>query len=141
MGAWSPSWRSGRSATWACFYFIRVADRFPRRSRRSLISYDAGRAGRILFAPSEQTIRTFENYQRAQTELSLVRHQPMETDMRNIVLTTATILLLATGMAHAQSGQGGYLGKNPGADLPAASTDVPPIHGSGQGGYLGENPG
>src|SRR5260221_228273 len=98
MGAWSRSWRSGRSATWAYFYFIRVADRSPRRSRRSLISYDAGRAGRILFALGEQTIRTFENYQRAQAALSPLQHQPMETDMRNIVLTTAAILLLATGM-------------------------------------------
>jgi hypothetical protein len=71
--------------------------------------------------------------------------KPMETMMRITILMTPIILLLAgSGAAVAQSGQGGYLGKNPGANLESASQDPvkpPPVQGSGQGGYLGENVG
>jgi hypothetical protein len=64
--------------------------------------------------------------------------------MRATMLMTPVFLLLAGGVALAQSGQGGYLGKNPGATLESASRDSvkpPPVHGSGQGGYLGEKAG
>lgn len=61
--------------------------------------------------------------------------------MRNILLTTTAILLLGTGMAFAQSGQGGYLGLNPGGHLATSTQPPPPEFGSGQGGYLGKNPG
>ncbi len=71
--------------------------------------------------------------------------EPMETMMRTTMLMTPIILLLAgSGAAFAQSGQGGYLGKNPGANLESASQDPvkpPPVDGSGQGGYLGEKVG
>lgn len=65
--------------------------------------------------------------------------------MRTTILMTPIILLLVGGgPAFAQSGQGGYLGKNPGANLESASQDrakPSPVQGSGQGGYLGENVG
>jgi hypothetical protein len=64
--------------------------------------------------------------------------------MRTTILMTPIFLLLAGGVAFAQSGQGGYLGKNPGANLESASQDPvkpPPLQGSGQGGYLGEQVG
>jgi len=51
----------------------------------------------------------------------------------------AASLALSAG-AFAQSGQGGYLGLNPGGQLAAAPSAVP-HPGSGQGGYLGVNPG
>jgi len=44
--------------------------------------------------------------------------------MRDIVLTTATILLLGTGMAHAQSGQGGHLAENPGPHQTTARVKI-----------------
>lgn len=50
-----------------------------------------------------------------------------------------SVFLLAPAAAYAGSGQGGYLGINPGAAAtsgPAADTQV----GSAQGGYLGKNP-
>ncbi len=53
---------------------------------------------------------------------------------------TAGVVLVAQGSAFAQSGQGGYLGVNPGANVPTAGAVVA-RHGSGQGGYLGLNPG
>jgi len=62
--------------------------------------------------------------------------------MRNLLLVAvaAGTLILSTG-AHAQSGQGGYLGTSPGAHQLATTGTIPSLHGSGQGGYLGENPG
>lgn len=63
--------------------------------------------------------------------------------MRTTMLMTSMFVLLASGAAFAQSGQGGYLGKQPGATLESASQHsvAPPSgHGSGQGGYLGEKP-
>ena len=64
--------------------------------------------------------------------------------MRTTILMTPLLLLLGSGIALAQSGQGGYLGENPGKNAPAASKDVTKpssVLGSGQGGYLGENAG
>jgi hypothetical protein len=58
--------------------------------------------------------------------------------MRTAILTT--VVLLASSTAFAQSGQGGYLGENPGKNLPTASQDATKLQGSGQGGYLGKNP-
>jgi len=49
-------------------------------------------------------------------------------------------LLFVSGAAFAQSGQGGYTGKNPGTQSPSGSVQQP-MQGSGQGGYLGTNPG
>jgi hypothetical protein len=68
-----------------------------------------------------------------------------EITMRTMMLVSPIVLLLAgSGGAFAQSGQGGYLGLNPGANAPSVSQDPvepPPVHVSGQGGYLGENAG
>jgi len=64
--------------------------------------------------------------------------------MRTLMVMTSVGLLLTAGAALAQSGQGGYLGLNPGKNLESVSQDPvkpPPVDGSGQGGYLGENPG
>lgn len=64
--------------------------------------------------------------------------------MRTAILMAPIALLLVGGAALAQSGQGGYLGQNPGANLPSASQDAvkpPPVQGSGEGGYLGEKVG
>jgi hypothetical protein len=65
--------------------------------------------------------------------------------MRTTMMMTPIVLLLAgSGVALAQSGQGGYLGKDPGAHLESVSQDPvkpPPVEGSGQGGYLGEKNG
>jgi hypothetical protein len=61
--------------------------------------------------------------------------------MRKIPTLAAALVLLGTaGAAHAQSGQGGYLGLNPGGQLAPAPTAAPQL-GSLQGGYLGKNPG
>lgn len=51
-------------------------------------------------------------------------------------------LILLGGAAFAQSGQGGYLGKNPAANAPTGepTPPPPPEQGSGQGGYLGKDP-
>ncbi len=60
--------------------------------------------------------------------------------MRHLLIAaSATALLLASGAAFAQSGQGGAIGKDPTAGAPVA----PPADraGSGQGGYLGSKPG
>jgi len=60
--------------------------------------------------------------------------------MRTTILITPVVLMLASGVAFAQSAQGGYLGKNPGANVDTASQDpvkAPPAFGSGRGGYLG----
>jgi hypothetical protein len=69
----------------------------------------------------------------------------MEITMRIMMLVSPIILLLAGGeAAFAQSGQGGYLGLNPGENLPSVSQDSvrpPSVNGSGQGGYLGKNAG
>jgi hypothetical protein len=64
--------------------------------------------------------------------------------MRTAIMTTPIALLLVGGAALAQSGQGGYLGENPGKNLPSVSQErvkPPSEQGSGQGGYLGENAG
>jgi len=64
--------------------------------------------------------------------------------MRTLIVMTSVGLLLTAGGAFAQSGQGGYLGVNPGKNLESASQDPvkpPPVRGSGEGGYLGVNPG
>ena len=63
--------------------------------------------------------------------------------MRSFALAGALLLATATG-AFAQSGQGGYLGINPGANVPVShrvEVAQGSGHGSGQGGYLGLNPG
>ena len=64
--------------------------------------------------------------------------------MRTLMVMTSVGLLLTAGAALAQSGQGGYLGLNPGKNLESVSQDPvkpPPVDGSGQGGYLGEKVG
>ena len=64
--------------------------------------------------------------------------------MRTLMVMTSVGLLLTAGAALAQSGQGGYLGLNPGKNLESVSQDPvkpPPVEGSGQGGYLGEKNG
>jgi len=63
--------------------------------------------------------------------------------MRKILFAVVAVAGLAvSGGAFAQSGQGGYLGQNPGGQVAVApSPTLPPLHGSGQGGYLGINPG
>ncbi|HUA56436.1 MAG TPA: hypothetical protein VMB81_29910 [Candidatus Sulfotelmatobacter sp.] len=61
--------------------------------------------------------------------------------MKQILIAAALTLSLGTGVAFAQSGQGGYLGLNPGKDAPVAATTNVQTKTSGQGGYLGENPG
>ncbi len=58
---------------------------------------------------------------------------------RSLILAGG-LLLATTASAFAQSHQGGYLGLNPGAGVPA-SHGVAVEHGSGQGGYLGIDPG
>ena len=60
--------------------------------------------------------------------------------MSRILMTLLMAQLASATAALAQSQQGGYLGKNPGADSPTASTAAQPAPTSGQGGYLGENP-
>lgn len=62
--------------------------------------------------------------------------------MRHLLVAATAGLLFASGAAFAQSGQGGYIGKNP-APEPSTSRpgmSQPPTQGSGQGGYLGKNP-
>jgi hypothetical protein len=60
--------------------------------------------------------------------------------MRRVLLITTCVALVGfAGAAMAQSGQGGYLGLNPGGHLGTPGT--PPQMGSLQGGYLGKNPG
>jgi hypothetical protein len=61
--------------------------------------------------------------------------------MRKIVTIAAMVVCVGTaGASFAQSGQGGYLGLDPGAHV-APATTVPPQLGSLQGGYLGKNVG
>jgi len=61
--------------------------------------------------------------------------------MRKILFAAVAVAGLAvSGGAFAQSGQGGYLGLNPGGQVAAAPSAVP-HPGSGQGGYLGQNAG
>jgi len=61
--------------------------------------------------------------------------------MRKLSLLTAGVtLLVLAGPAFAQSGQGGYLGKDPGEHALPSISSAPQI-GSLQGGYLGKNPG
>jgi hypothetical protein len=57
-----------------------------------------------------------------------------------LTIAAALALLGAASAAHAQSGQGGYLGLNPGGQLAPAPAPAPQL-GSLQGGYLGKNPG
>jgi hypothetical protein len=61
--------------------------------------------------------------------------------MKKLLMTTPMMLLVSIGAALAQSGQGGYLGENPGKKSPVSSTTATPPKTSEQGGYLGENPG
>ena len=62
--------------------------------------------------------------------------------MRHVLVAASALgLLLSGGVAFAQSGQGGYLGTNPGANAPTGAPNQPSTQGSGQGGYLGSNPG
>lgn len=62
--------------------------------------------------------------------------------MRRILTVAAALTFFATaGTAFAQSGQGGYLGLNPGKNVGTSVTRTVPAQGSGQGGYLGANPG
>jgi hypothetical protein len=61
--------------------------------------------------------------------------------MRKILFAVVAMAGLAiSGGAFAQSGQGGYLGVNPGSQVATAPSAVPQP-GSHQGGYLGLNPG
>jgi hypothetical protein len=65
-----------------------------------------------------------------------------EGNMRRVLTIAATLAFFGTaGAAFAQSGQGGYLGLNPGKGVGVNTTVAPSPHGSGQGGYLGLNPG
>jgi hypothetical protein len=59
--------------------------------------------------------------------------------MRHLLIAAAAGALLVSGAAFAQSGQGGYTGRNPSTQSPSGSVQQP-MPGSGQGGYLGENP-
>ncbi len=59
---------------------------------------------------------------------------------RGLLITTCVALVGFAGAAMAQSGQGGYLGLNPGGHLGTPGAP-PPQMGSLQGGYLGKNPG
>ena len=63
--------------------------------------------------------------------------------MRHLFIAAAAGALLVSGAAFAQSGQGGYSGRNPTtAPSTGTTTTQPPMNsGSGQGGYLGSNPG
>ena len=62
--------------------------------------------------------------------------------MRHVLVAASALsLLLSGGIAFAQSGQGGYLGKDPAAQAPTGAPNQPQTQGSGQGGYLGSNPG
>jgi hypothetical protein len=62
--------------------------------------------------------------------------------MRHLLVTAALSVVLMSGAALAQSGQGGYLGKHPGTDAAGnPPTSQAPSTGSGQGGYLGKSPG
>jgi len=61
--------------------------------------------------------------------------------MRKILFAAVAVASLAfSAGAFAQSGQGGYLGINPGSQV-AAAPSAQPHPGSQQGGYLGINPG
>ena len=60
--------------------------------------------------------------------------------MRHFLALSAVAVLLAGGAAYAQSNQGGYIGKKPGANAPTGQA-TPPRQGMGQGGYLGKDPG
>jgi hypothetical protein len=60
--------------------------------------------------------------------------------MRKLLLLTVCLAPLAGGAALAQSGQGGYLGLNAGAQAGTAAAVAPQL-GSLQGGYLGKNAG
>jgi hypothetical protein len=61
--------------------------------------------------------------------------------MRKILFAAVAVASLAVSAgAFAQSGQGGYLGLNPGGQL-AAAPSAQPHPSSQQGGYLGVNPG
>jgi len=60
--------------------------------------------------------------------------------MRSLIVAGA-LLLASAGGAFAQSGQGGYLGIDPGAHQVAAPSATTWRPGSGQGGYLGIDPG
>jgi hypothetical protein len=62
--------------------------------------------------------------------------------MRPFLMIAATLACFGmAGTASAQSGQGDYLGLNPGKGAGTFSAPATPLHGSGQGGYLGLNPG
>jgi hypothetical protein len=62
--------------------------------------------------------------------------------MRRVLTIAITLACLGmAGTASAQSGQGGYLGLNPGKGVGAGAAPAGPSQGSGQGGYLGLNPG
>jgi hypothetical protein len=63
--------------------------------------------------------------------------------MRKFLLAMAAVAVLGwTGVASAQSQQGGYLGQNPTGHQTAATNVARPADvGSRQGGYLGQNPG
>ncbi len=60
---------------------------------------------------------------------------------RILMLWVAVACLGVAGTASAQSGQGGYLGLNPGKTQTAGTTGLPEARSSGQGGYLGRNVG
>jgi len=57
------------------------------------------------------------------------------------MIAAALVLLGTGGAAYAQSGQGGYLGLNPGKNVGTSAARSAPAQGSGQGGSLGKNPG
>jgi hypothetical protein len=60
---------------------------------------------------------------------------------RHLLAVATAGLMLAGGAAFAQSGQGGYTGRNP-SPAPSTGTQSPMMNpGSGQGGYTGQNPG
>ncbi|SRR5258706_2380875 len=62
--------------------------------------------------------------------------------MKRILTVAAALAVFGmAGTAYAQSGQGGYLGLNPGKNVGTSAARSAPAQGSGQGGYLGKNPG
>ncbi len=60
--------------------------------------------------------------------------------MKRMIIAATVSLLFGVGAAHAQSGQGGYLGENVAKTQPTAATPAQAQKTSGQGGYLGAHP-
>ncbi len=60
---------------------------------------------------------------------------------RSLTIAVTLVFVGLAPAAFAQSGQGGYLGLNPGKQAVTSAARAMPMAGSGQGGYLGKTPG